>query len=396
MWAGLRLTVAMVAVGAAVAGCGSGTGSASPSRVLAAPVCSTAVAGQPRLNRVRTAFVSVRGNPFGVVSAPDGHWAFLATLGQGIDVLADRGATLAPTVVHQVALPGREAVGETITRNGRLLLAADDGGAVVIDAEAAEQGRSDAVLGRLVAPHGGAGAIEVATSADGGYAFVTLEGAGAMAVFNLRAAVADHFRASSLVGEVPLGIAPVGVALSPDGRWLYATSELGAGAARRYGSLKVISVQTAETHPSRAVVGTAVAGCGAVRVVVSRDGRTVWVTARESDTLLAFSAAALRADPAHALRAKVRVGEAPVGLALVDHDTRVVVADSNRFSRTGAHSELTVVNAVAALAGRPATIGSLPAGAFPREEALTPDGRTLLVGNFQSGQLEAVDVGQLP
>jgi hypothetical protein len=28
--------------------------------------------------------------------------------------------------------------------------------------------------------------------------------------------------------------------------------------------------------------------------------------------------------------------------------------------------------------------------------ALEPDGRTLLVGNFSSGQLEAVDVADLP
>jgi tRNA(Arg) A34 adenosine deaminase TadA len=38
------------------------------------------------------------------------------------------------------------------------------------------------------------------------------------------------------------------------------------------------------------------------------------------------------------------VGEAPVGLALVDHGTRVVVADSNRFGAPEAHAELTVVD----------------------------------------------------
>ena len=395
MWAGLRLTCVTVALGAAVTGCGSGSARTSPQRTVAAPACSTAVAAQPRLLSVRTVFLSTGGSPFGVVTAPSGSWAFMATLGHGIDVLSDR--ALVPTVVHQVALPGDAAVGETITRDGRLVLAADKDGAVVIDAERAEQGRDDAVLGHLRAPKGGAGAIEVATSADRRFAFVTLEGAGAMAVFNLRAALADQFRGSSFVGDVPLGVAPVGMALSPDGRWLYVTSEIGAGAHGRDGSLKVIDVHTAETHPGRAaVVATAVAGCGPVRVVASADGTLVWVTARESDALLAFSAAKLRSDPAHALLAKVRVGEAPVGLALVDHDTRVVVADSNRFGARGARSELTVVNTAAALAGRPAIAGSLPAGAFPREEAVTPDGRTLLVGNFQSGQLEAVDAAGLP
>jgi hypothetical protein len=52
--------------------------------------------------------------------------------------------------------------------------------------------------------------------------------------------------------------------------------------------------------------------------------------------------------------------------------------------------------APAALAGKPALAGLLPAGEFPREMALEPDGRTLLVTNFASGQVEAVNVVGLP
>jgi DNA-binding beta-propeller fold protein YncE len=75
----------------------------------------------------------------------------------------------------------------------------------------------------------------------------------------------------------------------------------------------VISVAEAERDPARAVRATVPAGCSPVRVVVSADGRTVWVTARESDDLLAFSAGSLLNDPSHALLAVVPVGEAPVG-----------------------------------------------------------------------------------
>lgn len=270
----------MAAVSVAVAACGSG--GSTRSRVAAAPAttpgCSTTVAPQARLKGVRTAFLSTAGTPFRIVTAPNGGWSFLATSGSGIGVLSGR--DFVPRVVHTVPLPGDAAVGDAITRDGRYVLAADDVGAVVVDAERAEQGRDGAVLGRLRAPNGGAGAIEVATSADGRFAFVTLEGAGRMAVFNLAAAVAGHFRASEFIGSVPLGLAPVGMALSPNGRWLYSTSEGGAGPGGRDGSLKVIDVRTAESDPAHAVVSTAVAGCGAVRVVVSADGRTVWVTAR--------------------------------------------------------------------------------------------------------------------
>ena len=132
-----------------------------------------------------------------------------------------------------------------------------------------------------------------------------------------------------------------------------------------------------------------------MRVITSADGREVWVTARESDDLLCFSAAALRSDPARALVAVVRVGEAPVGLMLVRDGSRVVVADSNRFNATGANSDLSVVNVAAALA-RPAVTGRIPAGQFPREMALVPGGQRLLVSNFASGQVEAVSVPTIP
>jgi DNA-binding beta-propeller fold protein YncE len=122
----------------------------------------------------------------------------------------------------------------------------------------------------------------------------------------------------------------------------------------------------------------------------------LWVTARGSDALVAFSAARLRADPARSVISWVRTGQAPVGLALVRGGSRIVVADSNRFAVRGASSSLAVLDVRAALAGRPAVLGYLRAGGFPRQMALEPAGRTLLVTNFDSGQLESVHVADLP
>jgi len=122
----------------------------------------------------------------------------------------------------------------------------------------------------------------------------------------------------------------------------------------------------------------------------------VWVTARESDQLLGFSAGALRRDPSHALIAAVGVGEAPVGLAIVDGGRDVVVADSNRFDVSGAEPSLMVVNTSAALAQRPAVVGTIPTGNFPREMALEPNHKTLLVGDFGSEEIQAVSVVGLP
>jgi DNA-binding beta-propeller fold protein YncE len=200
---------------------------------------------------------------------------------------------------------------------------------------------------------------------------------------------------------VPLGTAPVGLAVSPDGRWIYAASESGKGAAtaqaagQPVGTVTVIGLRQAEIRPSDAVAGMVPAGCSPVRVVTSADGKVVWVTARGSDAVLAFSAAALRTDPRHALLARVRVGEALVGLALSGDGQRLVVADSDRFSAKGATANLAVVNVKAALAGRPALLGLIPAGAFPREMTVIPRTDTL-VTDYLAEQVQAVNLATAP
>jgi DNA-binding beta-propeller fold protein YncE len=375
-----------------------------PGGALASPGCSTATAKSPLLSGVKTAMVPVAGNPFGVAVTPDGRWAF-AALGNSVEVLRT-GASLAPVEVATIDVPLPAAAGPggpgtllgvTLTRDGRYLLVASGSGAVVISVSRAEQGRSDAVLGTLTDPRGGSGAIEVTVSPDGDYAFVTQEDSQRAAVFNLHRALTSGFGAGDFVGTIPLGLSPVGLAVSPDGRWLYATSEVMTRTVRtNQGTLTVINLARAESDPAASVVATVAAGCNPVRVITSADGRDVWVTARESDDLLCFSATMLRADPARALVAVVRVGEAPVGLMLVRNGSLLVVADSNRFAAAGATSDLSVVDAAAALSGKPAVLGLIPAGQFPREMALEPDGQRLLVSNYQSDQLEAVSIPSLP
>ncbi len=119
-----------------------------------------------------------------------------------------------PVVVTSIPVTG-EPLGETVTPDGKYLLAADGNGAVVISVARAESGAAGAVLGTLAAP-GGSGlgqgalsgsAIEVATSRNGRYAFVTLEYDQRAAVFNLAAA-------SSREGAVPAQH-PVGIRASP-------------------------------------------------------------------------------------------------------------------------------------------------------------------------------------
>jgi DNA-binding beta-propeller fold protein YncE len=378
--------------------------------------------------------LSTGGSPFGVAATPDGGYGFAAVTGGGtggsvIDVLRmAKTASGRPVLVRSIRVAG-QPLGETITPDGKYLLAADGNGAVVISVARAESGAASAVLGTLAAPGGtgqgalSASAIEVATSRDGRYAFVTLEYDQRAAVFNLADAVSRGFGSADYVGSIPLGQAAVGLAVSPDGRWLYATSEvaapaqhpvslrvsagrsgpvLSAGQAARAaivpseppGTLTLIGLQRAETDPAHSVIAID-AGCQPVRVVTAANGTQVWVTARASDDVLCFAAALLVTDPSHALVAVVRVGEAPVGLTAARDGTLIIVADSNRFSAPGTHADLTVIDAADALESRPAIVGDIPAGLFPRDMTAAPNG-TVLVSNFSSGQLETVDTATIP
>lgn len=352
----------------------------------------------PKLTQVKTVLTKVPFPPFGLSALPDGRWDLVADAGRAsVAVFANR-ASGVPKLIRQIPL-GRSvaALGTHLTPDGKYLLVADGRtGADVVSVSKALRGGKGAVLGTLSATGVGGGAIEVTTSLDGRFAFVSLEGRQALAVFNLHRALTKGFGRADFVGLIPVGIAPVGLAVSPNGRWLYATSENAAHRNSDIGTLSVINLRTAESHPAKSVVTTVNAGCEPVRVITSASGAAVWVTARASDALLGFSAARLISAPRKALVAVVRVGTAPVGLALVDSGSRAVVADSNRFGVSGATSSLAVVNVRRALAGRQALVGYLRAGGFPREMAVLPGRHTLLVGNFDSEQIESVDTAELP
>ena len=59
------------------------------------------------------------------------------------------------------------------------------------------------------------------------------------------------------------------------------------------GTLSMINVRQAESDPARSVRETVLAGCDPGRVITTSGGATVWVTARASNALLAFSAAVI-------------------------------------------------------------------------------------------------------
>jgi hypothetical protein len=371
-------------------------------QALRPPACTTKVARAPRLRGTQPSTVRFPGFPFDVVVAPHGQYAVASVAasfgprGSASELAVLRLGSGAPRLVRAFRLPrSLPPLGLAISRNGKYLAVAASGGTAsggtaVLSLPALLAGRPHALLGIL--RDRDFGAIEATFSASGRFLFVSDEGSSVISVFNLARALRAGFSAPGVaVGKVPLGFSVVGSALSPNGRLLYVTSEASRHNFNQ-GLLQVISVARAERDPAASVVTRVFAGCQPVRVALSAHGSLAWVTARGSDALLAFSTARLSRDPSRALAAVVRVGPQPVGVLMIDHGRYALTANSARFTAPFKPQTVSVVSTAAALAGRPALVGTVPAGAFPREFGYDPETCAVLLTNFYSRTIEQFTV----
>lgn len=377
------------------------------------PGCQTVAPPEKNLTTVRTAEITVPAHPFGVVYSQQNDIAFVA-LNTSLGVLNT--SAFVPSLIHEIALPAPYVgidggTGIALTHNGRhVLVTASSTAVIVVDVAKAATGSPNAVVGVLngIAAAGDS-AIEVTITQDDKYAFVSQEGGssqtgerGTIEVFELQRPAANGTVSGTYVGYLILGDRVVGTALSSDGRILYATSET-ASTNTTQGTLSVVDVETLKTDPSKALITKVAAGCGPVRVLVSRDDQRVWVTARESNALLAFDASKLISDQSAALLASVQVGTSPVGLRFAGaNERRILTANSNRFASSdpslygNATTGLSVVDVDAAIRGEQANLGQIPTGLFPRELAISPNGKTILVSDYGSLMIQAIDVSTLP
>jgi DNA-binding beta-propeller fold protein YncE len=361
--------------------------------ILTAPGCSSSasVLGTV-LTGTHSNLKHIGQSPSGVAVTPDGQWVFASTSGSqgpGGRVLAmQKGPALKLTVQRSYQLSS-PAMDDVLTSDGRYLLVAAGTGVVVLNVQSLEAGSRGAQFGTLPSPKstGHGGALAVAVSRGNKYVFMMPVHGSSIAVFNFgKALQLGRPSISDLVGNIRLGSQATGMAVSPDGDWLYVTSSP-AGGGNAAGSLTVISVRTAEMHPPAAVVATAAAGCSPSSVITSPDGQVVWVAERGSNGLLAFSAAKLRTDRKRALLAVMKVGHEPTGLISVAGGKRIVVADSGSY--------LAVVS-VQAQAGHATLLGRIPGGLNPHDFALAAGPQTLLVTDAGSDQIQLIDLGTLP
>jgi YVTN family beta-propeller protein len=365
-------------------------------------------------------FVDVPGSPFQALPSADGCWIFVSMPGgpargqAKIGVL--RRAAGKVTVERTMPIQGNPT-GMVLTHDGRTLIVADGPRLAFVDVDRLVKTRSDAVLGYLdePAPNGRLGRIYANVTHDDKTLFVADENAQTISVVDLEKIRSSHFHASSIVGKIPTGMLPIALAFSPDEKLLYTTSQWAPaplnwpaeckreGAAtdttsvNPQGAILIVDVERARTDPAHSLIGAVPAGCSAVRLALSPSGDRAYVTARNSNALLVFDTDKLRSDPGHARIASIPVGTAPVGIAVVDSGRKVIVTNSNRFAgSSNDHQTLTVVDATNVESGAGAIVGSLPAGAFPREMRVTSDGTTLIVTNFASNSVEIIDLARLP
>ena len=365
-------------------------------------------------------YVPLPGHPFSTVASPDGCWLFVSLTSaspksfDGVALLRRSRGSVELVKVFPVA---GSPTGMTLTHDGKLLIVADGEYVVFMDTARMTAGREDSVLGYMRDSDDYAGSVYVNTTADDRLLFVSDESVEAISVIDLPKARAEGFKESAIIGKIPVGNAPIALTFSRDGSRLYTTSQIAPEAYKwpieckpegapdpskveaRYpqGAIIVVDVERARRDPANSVAAKVPAGCSPVRLAMTPGGERVFVTARNSNALLGFDTSKFADDPAHALVGTVPVGRSPVGVTVVLEGKLVLVTNSNRFSKdTAARQTLTVIDASKVGAGASAIVGSIPAGAFPREFGASPDGRTLFVANYNSNELEVIDLARMP
>jgi DNA-binding beta-propeller fold protein YncE len=350
----------------------------------------------------RPALVAVDGRPFAAVPSDDGCWLFVSLSdrrGHGsLAVLRNVQGSFA--VARTVALSDA-AFGEALSPDGQMLAVTTRDGVDLLDTSRLEQSAADPLITRL--RDSGAGPVYDVISRDDRLLFVSDELAHRISVFNLSMARDPHYRSDALIGHIPMASDPVGLAISPDGKWLYATNEVArrtadfpdrcttpvrGGRHHPVGLLLKIDVAKAAIEPRNSILIAIPAGCDPVRVAVSPTGQTLWVTARGDDALLRIAASGLGAGNGQIETDSFHVGAEPVGVAIRPDDKQVWVALSARFE-SDKDAGLAAIDDADGLDGNGTTkLMTVSARGFPREACFMPDGRTLVVTLFRTRAIE--------
>ena len=359
------------------------------------------------------AHVTLPGSPFTALPSADGCWLFVSlessAVHPGVAVLNRADGAVTPK--RLLGLPGSPS-GMVLTHDGTVLIVATGVNVVFLDVGRLTTGAGNPLLGYWAEGHDQPTSIYVSVTADDRYLLVSNESVGTVSVIDLAQTRRSRFAQVRLVGSIAVGDGPVGLAFSSDERFMFATvqslSDTGwsnqckpegnptAAADHPEGALVVIDMKLAVSDAGKSVLRRVPAGCNPVRVVTSRQAGRVYVTARGSNQLLAFTERELTGSGPDPRATQVAVGTSPIGVAVIDEGRRVVVASSDRFNSRAAAASLYVVDSARLAVDSTPIVGTIPSRGFPREIRATADGHTLLVTNCSAGTLQIVDLSRAP
>ena len=185
----------------------------------------------------------------------------------GIAVLSRKGGRL--DLVRTVPMP-EPLAGIVLTHDGKMLIAAAIDKVMFLDVPCLISGCGKPIAGSF-SDGRNMQSIYANVTSDDKLLFVSEEAGSAITVIDLGHARGAGFRADSIIGKIPVGHAPIALTFSPDGRWLFTTSqaalkEWGWPAACKpegrpnvsdllnpEGAVVVVDVERAKSNPANAV-----------------------------------------------------------------------------------------------------------------------------------------------
>jgi YVTN family beta-propeller protein len=326
---------------------------------------------------------STTQNPWGVAFSRDGKHLFVG--GEQLMVYELQGRAQ-PKLVRTLTFAKEmgSALGLAVSPNGAVLVAGRDNHVSFFSVPPLVSGKGSSLIGHVPVPklskpvsnRPSPIAAEPTFSPDGTRVVCAIEYQKRAMVINVDLALKNK-GAEAIIGFIPAGSGPVGVAFFPGTNYVAFTNQSDRTVTKFgpnkscSGSLRIANWKTGKVESTVPMDP----GCDAVRVVVG--AKFMYVSSRSADKIV-------KIDRFNSTKKQeIAVGPSPVGLQLVKGG-RLIVAASNRF-KPNDPGEINVVdtttNRVAA---------RIPGLKFPRGVAVSPAGTTAAVTYFKSGAVELV------
>ncbi|MEQ1593566.1 MAG: beta-propeller fold lactonase family protein [Casimicrobium sp.] len=214
----------------------------------------------------------------------------------------------------------------------------------------------------------GAAPIGVAVAPGGGLVYVAEHNSNSVAVISTNT--------NTVLAQISAGTKPMGVAVSPDGSRLYVTNFLTATASGG-GSVWVDGTLTVVDAFARTVLTTVAVGPNPYGVAVSPDGSRVFVANSGAGTVSVVDAAS------NTVTSTIAVGANPVGVAASPDGQRVYVANSG----TGSVSVIEVATLTVS--------STTPVGGHAMGVAVTDDSTRVVVSNSFDETVSVINAATL-